>query len=97
MAAIKNMPCIACEIERERRKVERRHMPDSQCGPTEVQHLLSGNKRRGHSATIPLGSHHLGPSHLCRIRALECSRTTVRHWHMEVSHSMSATAQTMSC
>lgn len=29
-----------------------------QCGPTEVHHLLSGNKRRGHMHSIPLGSYH---------------------------------------
>jgi hypothetical protein len=28
------------------------------CGPIEVHHLISGNKRRGHLFTIPLGAYH---------------------------------------
>ncbi len=28
------------------------------CGKTEVHHLLSGGKRRGHAFTIPLGLYH---------------------------------------
>ncbi len=53
MAAVKALPCVACEIE----------FPDgrSVCGLTEVHHLLSGNKRRGHMFVLPLGAwHHRG-------------------------------------
>jgi len=39
--------CIACRLAGQ-----------TDCGPTEAHHLLSGNKRRGHAYSIPLGSHH---------------------------------------
>lgn len=49
--AIKSMPCVACQIRGLR----------GVCGATEAHHLLSGNRRIGHEATIPLGSwHHRG-------------------------------------
>ena len=46
--------CIACRLAQQ-----------ADCGVTEAHHLLSGNKRRGHEYTIPLGSwHHRGePPH----------------------------------
>jgi hypothetical protein len=28
------------------------------CGPTELHHLLSGGRRRGHAYTVPLGRYH---------------------------------------
>lgn len=45
---LKQMPCIACEVM------------DAMfpCGPTEVHHLLSGGRRIGHQATLPLGRWH---------------------------------------
>lgn len=52
MARLKVMPCVSCVIAFGRFET---------CGPTEVHHLLSGNKRRGHMFTIPLGRwHHQG-------------------------------------
>jgi hypothetical protein len=45
---IKSMRCIACQVMR--------HF--GCCGPTEAHHLLSGNKRIGHHATVPLGAYH---------------------------------------
>lgn len=50
MARLKAMPCVACVTE---------SIP--QFEPTEVHHLLSGNRRRGHMFTIPLCAwHHRG-------------------------------------
>ncbi len=50
MARLKEMPCVCCGID-----------GSEQIGPTEVHHLLSGNKRRGHLFTIPLCCvHHRG-------------------------------------
>lgn len=46
--AIKSIGCICCI---------KLGLP-FQCGPTEAHHLLSGNKRRGHMESIPLGSYH---------------------------------------
>lgn len=48
MKAVKSMRCIACEVMR--------HF--GSCGQTEVHHLLSGNKRIGNHATVPLGRYH---------------------------------------
>jgi hypothetical protein len=42
--------CICCRLAQQ-----------ADCGVTEAHHLLSGNKRRGHAYTIPLGQwHHRG-------------------------------------
>lgn len=67
MARLKEMPCMACHqlsIVPELEKVWSTFFGSvfgSVCGPTEVQHLIRGNKRRGHMATIPLGAwHHRG-------------------------------------
>lgn len=50
MERVKQMPCVACD--------SKGYAP---CGPTEVHHLLSGNKRRGGEYTIPLCRwHHRG-------------------------------------
>lgn len=50
MARLKEMPCLCCSQQK---------VP--QPSPTEIHHLLSGNKRRGHLFTIPLcGWHHRG-------------------------------------
>lgn len=51
LAAVKALPCVACSAL---------HIlsPDWACGPTEVHHLLSGNKRRGHMFVLPLGRWH---------------------------------------
>lgn len=49
MARLKEIGCIACRLE----GIEERF-----CGATEVHHLLSGNRRRGHLFTIPLGEWH---------------------------------------
>lgn len=46
--AIKSIGCVAC----------RKRGLAMFCGPTECHHLLSVGKRRGHDATIPLGSWH---------------------------------------
>lgn len=44
--------CIACYID---------GLHGISCGRSEVHHLLSGNRRRGHRFTIPLGAwHHRG-------------------------------------
>lgn len=52
MARLSAMPCVVCRL---------RLRPLIQPSPTEVHHLLSGNKRRGHLFTIPLcGWHHRG-------------------------------------
>lgn len=54
LAAVKALPCVACLIDD-------RFSEQIVCGQTEVHHLLSGNKRRGHMAVIPLGAwHHRG-------------------------------------
>ena len=54
LAAVKALPCIACFIEA-------RFNVLTGCGPTEVHHTLSGNKRRGHMFVLPLGRwHHRG-------------------------------------
>lgn len=51
MARLKEMPCVAClQLWA--------GCGQGLCGPTEVHHLLSGNKRRGHNFTIPLGAYH---------------------------------------
>lgn len=47
MAAIKGMVCLACALA-----------PCPTYMPTEVHHLLSGNKRRGHLCTVPLCVYH---------------------------------------
>ena len=50
LAAVKALPCVACS-----------HLCIAGpyvCGPTEVHHLLSGNKRRGHMFVLPLGRYH---------------------------------------
>ncbi len=47
MAKLKGMPCVAC--------LWWILLQDS---PTEVHHLLSGNKRRGHHYTVPLCVYH---------------------------------------
>lgn len=49
MAKVKALPCVAC------RKLGLRGV---QCGVTEVHHLLSGGRRRGHDHTVALGSYH---------------------------------------
>ena len=54
MDAVSRMICAACD-----------QLPANRswwlCGSTEVQHPLSGNKRRGHEYTYPLGRwHHQG-------------------------------------
>jgi hypothetical protein len=46
--AIKSLGCLAC------RKL---NLPMF-CGPIEAHHLLSGGRRRGHDACIPLGAWH---------------------------------------
>lgn len=51
LAAVKALPCIACFIEA-------RFNVLTVCGPTEVHHTLSGNKRRGHMFVLPLGRWH---------------------------------------
>jgi hypothetical protein len=49
MARISRLRCVACWDT------------GLCCGKTEVHHLLSGGKRRGHAYTIPLGLwHHQG-------------------------------------
>jgi len=54
LAAVKALPCVACVIDD-------RFDVLTVCGPTEVHHLLSGNKRRGHMFVLPLGAwHHRG-------------------------------------
>jgi hypothetical protein len=48
--AIRDLGCIACRIE-----------GNPQPLPTEIHHLLSGGRRRGHAFTIPLCQwHHQG-------------------------------------
>lgn len=48
---LKDLGCIACINEG----------VSPTCGYPEMHHLLSGNKRRGHDCTIPLGPwHHRG-------------------------------------
>ncbi len=50
MARLKEMPCLCCRIQL-----------CPQPSPTEVHHLLSGNKRRGHLYSVPLCEwHHRG-------------------------------------
>ena len=50
MRRLKELPCVACESTWILQK-----------SPTEIHHLLSGNKRKGHMFTIPLcGWHHRG-------------------------------------
>lgn len=51
LAAVKALPCVACIIDD-------RFTELTVCGPTEVHHLLSGNKRRGHMFVLPLGRYH---------------------------------------
>jgi hypothetical protein len=51
LAAVKALPCVACVIDD-------RFTELTVCGPTEVHHLLSGNKRRGHMFVLPLGRYH---------------------------------------
>lgn len=51
LAAVKALPCVACVIDD-------RFDVLTACGPTEVHHLLSGNKRRGHMFVLPLGRYH---------------------------------------
>lgn len=51
LAAVKALPCVACVIDD-------RFTELTVCGPTEVHHLLSGNKRRGHMFVLPLGRWH---------------------------------------
>ena len=51
LAAVKALPCVACCIDD-------RFDVLTVCGPTEVHHLLSGNKRRGHMFVLALGSWH---------------------------------------
>lgn len=51
LAAVKALPCVACVIDD-------RFDVLTVCGPTEVHHLLSGNKRRGHMFVLPLGRYH---------------------------------------
>ena len=48
LAAVKALPCVACG----------QLWIGSVCGHTEVHHLLSGNKRRGHMFVLPLGRWH---------------------------------------
>ncbi len=49
---LKQMPCIACV---------RAGKTILFCGETEIHHLLSGGRRIGHQATVPLGAwHHRG-------------------------------------
>lgn len=45
---LKQMPCIACD------------WMDAMfvCGRTEIHHLLSGGRRIGHQATVPMGAYH---------------------------------------
>src|ERR1700689_2526297 len=45
---LKKLPCICCMLSG---KI-------NPCGPTEIHHLLSGGRRIGHQATIPLGPWH---------------------------------------
>ena len=52
-AKLKQMRCIACTICVE----TSRFMPTVRTVP-EIHHLLSGNKRIGHMATLPLCVHH---------------------------------------
>lgn len=62
MERLKELPCVACAGT-----AFGRLLP---CGPTEVHHLISGNKRRGHQFTIPLGSwHHRGSAQRDRLGA----------------------------
>ena len=62
MERLAAMPCMACVIElelcRKARKLGEPIPLIRHCGLTEVHHLLSGNKRRGHAFTVPLGSWH---------------------------------------
>lgn len=60
-AILKDMPCIACW---------KRGM-HIMCGPTEIHHLLSGNRRRGHQFTVPLGSWHHRAVFLGSMTAME--------------------------
>jgi hypothetical protein len=67
MAALKHMTCIACA-----EGYQRKLYGLVSWAPSEVHHLLSGNKRRGHMFTIPLCPyHHRGQSVLPYKRAAE--------------------------
>lgn len=49
---LRQIGCIACYLE---------GLRGIACGRTEIHHLLSGNRRRGHRFTVPLGAwHHRG-------------------------------------
>jgi len=55
MDALRELGCIACRIEGT-------HEMDSWQGTCDIHHFLSGNKRLGHWATVPLcPPHHTGP------------------------------------
>jgi hypothetical protein len=59
--ALRELGCIACYVSWINAKMTDEKASRLTCGKVEVHHILSGNRRIGHDATIPLSRwHHQG-------------------------------------